>query len=134
MRLVIREKDGGRAFAQFTHVFGISVKLPAIGRHRSNGLVNRLKVRIRTFHDFFRRQRIDWIERSYNYAELVGLGAKRTDSARHIQDSFSYQINRLEQKIAAILFECATEQDDPIKLKPALGLHEIDALRQGRGD
>jgi len=51
---------------------------------------------------FFRRQRIDWIERSYNYAELVGLGAKRTDATRHIQDSFPNQITRLKQEIAAM--------------------------------
>src|SRR6266571_9546433 len=117
MSLVIREKDRGRAFAQCAHVFGIFVIAPAIGRNTANGPVNRLEFRLRTLHDFFRRQRIDWIERSYNYAELVGLGAKRTDSARHIQDSFSYQIMRLKQEVAAILFECATEQHNAIKPK-----------------
>src|SRR6266702_726435 len=38
------------------------LKVPPIGRHRSDGSINRFKVRLRTLHDFFRRQRIDWIE------------------------------------------------------------------------
>src|SRR5436190_10218160 len=99
MSLVIREKDRGRAFAQCAHVFGIFVKVPPIGWHIANSPVNSLKVGLRTLHDLFRRQRIDWIERSYNYAELVGLGAKRTDATRHIQDSFPNQITRLKQEI-----------------------------------
>src|SRR5439155_20018027 len=122
MSLVIHEKHGEPAFAQFAHEFGIFVIAPTIGLHRSNGPVNRFKVRLGTLHDFFRRQEIDWIERSHIYSELVGLGAKRTDPARDIQDSFSYYIIRLKQEVAAILFECATEQHDAIKLKTTFGL------------
>src|SRR6266498_5671286 len=118
MSLVILEKNCGRAFAQFAHVFGIFVKAPTIGRHMSNGAVNRFKVRLGTLHDLFLGQQIDWIEGSHIYAKLVGLGAERTDSTRYIQDSFSYQIIRLKQEVPPVLFECATEQNDPIKLKP----------------
>src|SRR5206468_5496174 len=104
MSLVIGEKNVGGAFAQFAHVFGIFVITPAISWHTTNGLVHGFKVGVGTLHDFFRREGIDWIERSHIYAELVGLSAKRTDPPRHIQHSFSSHTIRLQQKIAAILF------------------------------
>jgi hypothetical protein len=71
------------------------------------------------------RQRIDWIERTHIYAELVGFRTKRTDPARHIQHSLSYQVIRLKEEIAAILFECATKQNYAIKSKAALRVYQI---------
>jgi hypothetical protein len=52
------------------------------------------------------------------YAELVGLSTKRTDPACYVQDCFPNQLVRFEEKIPPILFKRATEQHDPIKLKP----------------
>src|SRR6266480_214153 len=101
MSLVIGEKNVGGALAQFTHVFGILVITPAISWHTTNGLVHGFKVGVGTLHDFFRREAIDWIERSHIYAELVDLSAKRTDPARDIQNSFSSQTIRLQQEVAA---------------------------------
>src|SRR5438034_10075704 len=103
MNFIIREKHRGRALAQFTHVIGIFVITPAVRRHTANGAVNRLEVRLRTLHDYYRRQGVDWIKRSHIKAEVVGFGTKGTDAARDIQDSFSDQIIRLQEKIAAIL-------------------------------
>src|SRR5206468_4096631 len=91
----------------------------------SNRPVIGFKIGLGTFHDFFGREGIDWIERSHIYAELVSLSAKRTDPARYIQHSFSNQLVRFKQEVAAILFECATEQHNPIKLKPTFALHQI---------
>src|SRR5438876_6568098 len=102
MDLVIREKDCGRPFAQFAHVFGISVIAPAISRHTADRPVNRFEVRLGTLRDFFWRQRIDWIERSHLYTELVGFRAKITDPSRHLQNSFSYTVTRLKQIITVL--------------------------------
>src|SRR5206468_1180100 len=105
MDLVIREKDCGRAFAQFAHVFGIFVIAPAISKHTPHPRLNRSGFRLETLGDFRGRQQIDWIERGHLYPELVGFRPKKTDSARHIQNSFSYKVTRLKQEVAAILFE-----------------------------
>ena len=53
--------------------------------------------------------------------------AQKELTPRHIQHCFSNQTIRLKQEIAAILFECATEQQNPIKLKPTFPLCQVTA-------
>src|SRR3984893_10247790 len=125
MSLVVHEKELGRAFPQLAHVFWAFVITPAIGRHRSNSPVNRFEIRLGALDEFFRRQRIDWIERRHTYAKLIGLCATKTDPTRRIEDSFSCQMIRFEQEIAAILFECATAHHNTIQLKPTFALHQL---------
>ena len=47
---------------------------------------------------------------------LLADGTKGTDAARDIQDCFSDQMIRLQEKIAAIFFKRASKQDDAIEL------------------
>ncbi len=54
---------------------------------------------------------------TYRWA-FYSLSAKRTDPACYIQDCFSDQLLRFKEEIPPILFECATEQHDPIELQP----------------
>jgi len=97
-------------------------KTPAISRYESDRSVNRFKVRTGSFPDLFSRQRIDRIECSDVNSEVVRLSAKRTDPACDIQDSSANQLVRLEEKIASVFFERATEQNDPIELESAFRL------------
>src|SRR5262249_22991401 len=95
---------------------------PSDSGYESDLSLNRFKVRIGSFPDVFSPQQIDRIECSDINAEVVRLSAKRTDPACDIQDGSANQLVRLEEKIAPILSERATEQNDPIELESAFRL------------
>jgi hypothetical protein len=97
-------------------------KTPAIRRHEADRSVNRFKIRIGSFPDFFPRQQIDRIERRHLDPEVGRLSAKRTDPACNIQNSLPNQLLRFEEKIPPVLFERVTEQHNSIKLQPTLRL------------